>query len=119
MPKKSIAIECLPPSVLLQLQQLGENLAIARKRRRETRRVWTRRVGVSEPTLMRMEKGDPSVALGSYASALWLIGRAQALPDLAAPQLDEGALESEVRAARVRSVRKPVSIDARLREGLG
>lgn len=105
----------MPPLVLTQLQQLGEHLAIARKRRKESRRAWAQRIGVTEPTLARMEKGDPSVAFGSYATALWLIGRVQALADLAAPELDRGALDSEVRAAALRSVRKGPSVEARLR----
>ena len=105
----------MPPMVLAQLQQLGEHLAIARKRRKESRRAWAQRIGVTEPTLARMEKGDPSVAFGSYATALWLIGRVQALADLAAPELDRGALDSEVRAAALRSVRKGPSVEARLR----
>jgi hypothetical protein len=46
------------------------------------------------------------VALGTYATALWLMGRSQALAELAAPEHDMGALESEVRAAQTRSVRK-------------
>lgn len=115
MPKKSRALSTMPPLVLAQLQQLGEHLAIARKRRKESRRAWAQRIGVTEPTLARMEKGDPSVAFGSYATALWLIGRVQALADLAAPELDRGALDSEVRAAALRSVRKGPSVEARLR----
>lgn len=115
MPKQSRALSSMPPMVLAQLQQLGEHLAIARKRRKESRRAWAARIGVTEPTLARMEKGDPSVAFGSYATALWLIGRAQALADLAAPELDRGALDSEVRAAALRSVRKGPSVEARLR----
>ena len=89
----------MPPVVLAQLKQLGEHLAIARKRRKEPRKAWAERIGVSEPTLMRMERGDPSVAFGTYATALWLIGRAQAIAELAAPAMDQGALETEVRAA--------------------
>lgn len=96
----------MPPTVLAQLRTLGENLAIARKRRLEPRKTWAQRIGVTEPTLARMERGDPSVALGTYATALWLMGRSQALVDLAAPEHDMGALESEVRAAQTRSVRK-------------
>lgn len=96
----------MPPAVLAQLQQLGEHLAIARKRRKESRKAWAERIGITEPTLARMEKGDPSVALGSYATALWLIGRAQALAEVAAPELDLGALERDVRAAATRSVRR-------------
>ena len=72
------------------------------------------RIGVSEPTLTRMERGDPSVAFGTYATALWLIGRAQAIAELAAPAQDQGALETEVRAAMTRSVRKPPSIEQKL-----
>lgn len=114
MSKRSAALSTLPPAVLAQLRQLGDNLTIARKRRRESRKAWAQRVGVSEPTLTRMELGDPSVAFGVYASALWLLGRAHCLPELAAPQLDLGALEAEVRVASLRSVRKPVSVAARL-----
>ena len=105
----------MPPIVLSQLRQLGENLTIARKRRKESLKVWAERIGVTQPTLMRMEKGDPSVAFGTYATALWLIGRAQAIPQLAAPELDRGALDTEVRAAALRSVRQVPSIDKKLR----
>ena len=65
----------MPSVVLAQLRELGENLASARKRRREPLKAWAQRIGVSEPTLMRMEKGDPSVSFGVYATALWLMGR--------------------------------------------
>jgi transcriptional regulator with XRE-family HTH domain len=96
----------MPSAVLAHLRELGENLAIARKRRREPLKAWAQRIGVSEPTLARMEKGDPSVSMGVYATALWLMGRASALPDLAAPEHDQGALEDAVRAAKARAVRK-------------
>ena len=115
MPKQSIALTEMPPAVRSLLRELGANLSIARKRRKESIRAWAGRVGVSEPTLARMEQGDPGVAFGTYATALWLIGRAQAIPQLAAPQLDLGALESEVRVARERSVRTPISLEARLK----
>jgi DNA-binding XRE family transcriptional regulator len=98
-----------------QLRQLGDDLVLARKRRRESRKAWAGRIGVSEPTLVHMESGDPGVAIGTYATALWLMGRAPAIAELADPQQDLGALESELRAARQRSVRKPHSIERRLR----
>jgi transcriptional regulator with XRE-family HTH domain len=112
MPKRSAAIDALPPSVLAHLRQLGENLAIARKRRRESLKDWAQRIGVSEPTLTRMEKGDPSVSMGVYATALWLIGRSQAMAEFAAPEHDRGALEDAVRVAKARSGRKPLSLYA-------
>jgi hypothetical protein len=117
MPKRSQALESMPPAVLAQLRQLGENLTIARKRRRESRKVWAERIGVSEPTLTRMERGDPGVAVGIYATALWLMGRAGAIAELAAPEHDATALEDAVRAAKARSVRKPTSLEKRLKAG--
>ena len=104
-----------PAIVQSMLRELGVNLSIARKRRKESIKAWAARIGVSEPTVARMEQGDPGVAIGTYATALWLLGRVQAMPDLAAPQHDLGALESAVRVARQRAVRSPVSLDTRLR----
>ena len=114
MSKQSPSLALLPPEVGKALGQLGMNLAVARKRRRETQQAWAQRLGVSIPTLIRLEKGDPSVAMVTYATALWLIGRAGALPDLADPALDRGALEISVREAKKRAVRTPASIDKRL-----
>lgn len=114
MPKQSRALQSLPPGVLKQLQALGENLAIARKRRRESRKAWAQRLGVSVPTLTRLERGDPGVGVGVLATALWLMGRSQVIAQLAAPEHDQGALESEVRAAKARAVRKPLSVSERL-----
>ena len=110
MSKRSPAIDAMPSAVLVHLRLLGENLAIARKRRREPLKSWAQRIGVSEPTLMRMEKGDPSVSMGVYATALWLIGRSQAMAEFAAPEHDQGALEEVVLAAKARSVRKRPSL---------
>ena len=115
MPKSTKVARSLPPVAVSALRQLGENLAIARARRKESQRAWAERIGVSVPTLIRLEKGDPTVSMGAYASALWLMGRAQALGDLAAPSTDLGALELDVRVARQRRpVRAPDSITARL-----
>ncbi len=113
MSKRSAAVDTLPSTVLAHLRELGENLAIARKRRRESQKAWAQRIGVSEPTLMRMERGDPSVSMGVYVTALWLMGRDQALATLAAPEHDMGALEEAVRAAKARAVRQRPSLYGR------
>ena len=115
MSKPSKALAEMPPAVRSLLRELGANLSIARKRRKEPLKAWAGRIGVSAPTLVRMEQGDPSVAFGIYATALWMIGRAQAIPELAEPQLDRGALEDEVRVAKARAVRTPISIEARIK----
>src|SRR3954452_11334011 len=115
MPRLSDALESLPPTVTQALAALGQNLALARVRRRESQRLWAKRLGVSIPTLIRMEQGEPSVAMGVYASALWLIGRVPALPALADPKEDQGALELDVRgASERRAVRSAASIRPRV-----
>ncbi|MEY4713616.1 MAG: hypothetical protein RIS88_3066 [Pseudomonadota bacterium] len=102
MPKDSLALDALPAAALAGLRRLGADLSTARKRRRQSQREWAQRLQVSVPTLLRMEKGDPSVSAGIYATALWLIQRHEALGALADPQLDLAALEQEVGAARAR-----------------
>jgi len=115
MPRQSEALTALPAAAAAALKQLGENLAIARKRRRESQRVWAKRLGVSVPTLIRLERGDPGVGIGIVATALWMLGRAQALPALADPETDRGALEMNVREALERgAVRSAASIEGRL-----
>jgi hypothetical protein len=120
MSKASPAQASLPPVAASALRALGEHLAIARVRRRESQRAWAKRLGVSIPTLIRMEHGEPSVGIGIYASALWLMGRVQALAELADPKHDQGALELDVRrAVKRRAVRSQGSIRARLARGSG
>src|SRR2546425_12828539 len=111
MPKSPPVAASLPPVAASALRQLGENLAIARARRKESQRAWAQRIGVSVPTLIRLEKGDPTVSMGAYVSALWLMGRGEALAEGAAPGADLGALELGVgQARRRRPVRAPVSL---------
>ena len=115
MPKRSGAIDCLPPAVTGALRRLGEELAVARIRRKETQRLWSKRLRVSIPTLIRMEQGDPSVSMGVYATALWMVGRVEAVSELADPQRDQGAIELDVSKAKTkRAVRSKASIAARL-----
>ena len=115
MPRASPSALPIPPAAQQALRGLGGNLAIARVRRRESQRVWAKRLGISVPTLIRMERGDPGVGAGIYATALWLIGTVKGLSELAAPTADLGALEDDVRKAVARrTVRSAASVNARL-----
>jgi transcriptional regulator with XRE-family HTH domain len=110
MSKASLALSSLPPEVAGALLTLGERLALARLRRRESQKQWAARLGVSVPTLIRMERGDPSVRMGVYATALWLAGMSGDLADLADPAKDQQALEADVRkASRLRAARTRTS----------
>jgi hypothetical protein len=99
MGKRSAATDRLPTSALDALGKLGADLAVARLRRKESLASWATRMGVSVPTLMNMEAGEPSVSIGIYLTALWMIGRDSALGELAAPALDTAAIELDVREA--------------------
>jgi hypothetical protein len=105
MSKPAQAKEILPAAVARALKDLGENLALARQRRKESQRTWASRLSVLVPTLIRMEKGNPSVGMGVYATALWLMGRHAALPEVAAPAQDLNALEQDIDTVRQRSKR--------------
>jgi len=57
-----------------------------------------------------MERGDPSVSIGVYTTALWLLGLSGGLGELARPEKDMGALEAAIReATRVRATRQQTS----------
>ncbi|WP_189613588.1 helix-turn-helix domain-containing protein [Pigmentiphaga litoralis] len=115
MSKASPSLTALPPQVTSSLARLGEHLALARVRRKESQRQWAERIGISVPTLVRMERGDPGVSMGIYATALWMMGRSNQLAELADPVHDVGALELDIRGAtRRRAVRTAASVQAKL-----
>ena len=60
-------------AVKLGIKRLGEDLAIARKRRRIKEQLMADRLGVTRATLRRMEAGMPSVSMGTYASAVFCL----------------------------------------------
>lgn len=49
---------------------IGENIKLARKRRKLTAEQVAERAGIHRATLHRVEKGDPSVAIGIYFNVL-------------------------------------------------
>lgn len=96
MPRKNASPSEYPQAVLQQIALLAQNIVIARKRRGETQAQWAQRLGVSQPTMARIERGDPSVSMASYVMCMWLINQARGLADLIAPPNDHAALEREV-----------------------
>ena len=105
MPRQNTSPTDYPQAVLQQIELLARNIVIARKRRGETQAQWARKLGVSLPTMARIERGDPAVAMASYVMCLWLVNPAAGLADLIAPQRDHAALEREL--SRVSAPRKP------------
>ncbi len=52
------------------LATMGEQIKLARLRRRLSTELVAERAGISRATLWKVEKGDPSVAMGTYAAVL-------------------------------------------------
>jgi transcriptional regulator with XRE-family HTH domain len=67
---------------------LGSRLKAQRLQRNETQKLFAARIGVSVPTLGKMERGDSSVAMGHWVSALRVLGREDDLRYLLAPRED-------------------------------
>lgn len=67
MPKKTIVL--LPETEKI-LEQLGRQIKYARLRRKLTSELVAERAGISRATLVSIEKGSPSVAMGCYAAVL-------------------------------------------------
>lgn len=117
MPKTARALLQLPPATAAAIEKLGADLAVARLRRKESLKTWAKRMGVSVPTVQRLEAGDPAVGIGIVATALWLIQRDGELRNLAAPEHDQGAIEMDVRAAvELGRTRARAAAEARIRK---
>ena len=52
------------------LRQMGEQIRLARLRRKLSTKLVAERAGITRATLLKVEKGSPSVAMGIYASVL-------------------------------------------------
>ncbi len=69
---------------LSALETLGENIRLARLRRNISTSLQAERAGISRPTLAMIEKGSPSVSLGSYVQVLSILGLEKDLLKVAA-----------------------------------
>jgi hypothetical protein len=93
--------------VLRALRKLGGDIREARLRRRIPTTTMAARASISRTTLGRVEKGDPGVALGIYATVLFILGMVERLGDIAdirhdatGLQLEEEQLPQRIRAKR-------------------
>jgi hypothetical protein len=98
----------LPIPVTRALLKLGKDIKDARRRRRLPMAIVTQRASISEPTLIRIERGDPKVSMGSYATVLFVMGMADRLADLVDATNDPVGLqlEEENLPKRIRTPRK-------------
>jgi len=104
MSTPSSTLSSLPFPVSSGLRKLGRDLAVARRKRAISTADMAARLFVSRDTLWRLERGDPSVSLGTLATAAFVLGLHDRIANLAAPasdalgvSLDEQRLPQRIR----------------------
>lgn len=103
----------LPLAVRRALRTLGSDIRDARLRRRIPVAVAAERASISRVTLNKVEKGDPGVGLGIYATVLFVLGLidrlgavADARSDATGLQLEEERLPKRIRIPRQKAPRE-------------
>ncbi len=96
-----------PAAVERILVRLGQNIRIARLRRKLRLSDLAERIGVSRYVVSDIEKGKPTTAIATYICALWALGLTDDLPNIADPDNDtEGKALDSSRAPKTASKRK-------------
>lgn len=85
----------IPIPVSRALRKLGHDIRDARRRRRIPVAILAERASISRMTLNKVEKGDPGVSFGTYATVLFVLGMVERLADVADPRHDTVGLELE------------------------
>ena len=98
----------LPVPVKTALRKLGGDIRDARLRRRIPVKVMAQRTQVTRMTLYKLERGDPNVAVGTYATALFVLGMIDRFAEIASARfdvlglgLDEERLPKRIRSRKV------------------
>jgi len=92
---KSQAPQTMPRKARKALIKLGEGIAIARKKRRISTVSMAERAFISRGTLYKLEKGDPTVSMGIYATVLAILGLVDDLGEVADRRNDTLGLDIE------------------------
>ena len=77
----------LLPKMEKTLAQVGENIKLARLRRKLSAEQVAERANISRPTLWNIEKGAGGVAMAAYAQVLFVLGLEKDLLKLAGDDL--------------------------------
>ena len=105
---RSSVLDILPAKIRRSMVKFGSDLSLARRKRRITVAMMCERLGTAKATYLRVEKGDPTVSMGVYAMALFVLGFGDVLGQLIDPSRDERGLllDTERIPKRVRVKRK-------------
>jgi transcriptional regulator with XRE-family HTH domain len=90
------------------LSELGRRLRAARIERNDTMEVFAQRLGVSAGTVRAMERGAPTVQVGAWLNALWVLNQLDTITHVLQPT--ESLLErmrAQEKRRRQRASRRP------------
>ena len=85
----------LPIPVSRAIRKLGGDIQSARRRRRISTKLMAERANLSRSTLNKIEKGIAGVAMGHYATVLFVLGMVDRLADFADVTNDRLGLDLE------------------------
>ncbi len=112
MTRKTLGKEGLPLSLKHKIITVGQNIRLARKRRKLTMQDMAGRMFVTRKTLNRLESGDPGVSFSVLASALLALGLEDDLEKIADPEADRtGNIIDREKYDNKQRVRKDKKID--------
>jgi DNA-binding XRE family transcriptional regulator len=89
---RSAIHDVLPLRLRRSLSKFGHDLSLARRKRHLTVAMMAERTGLANGTYLRIEKGDPSVAMGAYAMALFVLGFGEVFSNWTDARRDEEGL---------------------------
>lgn len=109
---QSPTLDSLPPKLRRSLAKLGGDIAVARRKRNLTTMMMAERIGAAKSTYLKIEKGDPTVSMGLYAMALFVLGCGDAVGDLVDPRRDDIGLllDAERLPKRIRPKKAPTGL---------
>ena len=97
------------PGAKRALEELGSNLKTARLKRRISIKGFAERAGVSTSTIIRLEKGDAGVSIGTLAMACLVLGEIDRIAGFLDPGTDDTGLllDKQTLPKRIDSKRGP------------
>jgi len=87
-----MTVKISSPSAKRALEAFGANLRTARLKRRISIKGFAERAGVSTSTIIRLEKGDGGVSIGTLAMACLVLGEIDRIAGFLDPGTDDTGL---------------------------
>lgn len=97
----------LLPTAQKIITQLGEDIKLARLRRKLSAEQVAERANISRSTLWQIEKGTPSVAMGAYLQVLFVLGLEKNMLNLASDDILGRKLQDAELLVKKRAPKKP------------